>query len=65
MSERRPWTDEDVAKLKAMARRRAAADIAGELRRGLSATVMKAHQLGICGLNRKKVAAWADVSERR
>ncbi len=44
---RRRWTEDDVAKLKAMARRHASIEIAQELHRGLSATVMKAHQLGI------------------
>jgi hypothetical protein len=41
------WTDDDIAKLKNMARRYSTHHIASELGRGMSATVMKAHQLGI------------------
>jgi hypothetical protein len=44
---RRPWTPDDVAKLRAMARRLPTVQIAKELGRGVSATVMKAHVLGI------------------
>jgi hypothetical protein len=44
---RRPWTPDDVAKLRAMARRLPTVQIAKELERGVSATVMKAHALGI------------------
>jgi hypothetical protein len=47
MSERyrKPWSYEDIAKLKSMARRFPTAQIAQELGRGISATVMKAHEL--------------------
>ena len=44
---RRPWTPDDVAKLREMARRLPTVQIAKELERGLSATVMMAHGLGI------------------
>jgi hypothetical protein len=44
---RRSWTGEDIAKLKSMARRFPTAQIAQELGRGLSATVMKAHELRV------------------
>jgi hypothetical protein len=47
MQERRPWTPDDVAKLKIMARKYPTAQIAKELGRGHSATVMKAHALGV------------------
>ena len=43
----RRWTPGDITKLKSMARRYPAARIAQELGRGLPATVMKAHTLGI------------------
>ena len=42
MNERRPWTPDDIAKLKSMARRFPSARIARELRRGLPATVRAA-----------------------
>lgn len=44
---RRPWTDEDIAKLQSMARRYPTEYIAKELGRGVSATVMMAHSLRI------------------
>jgi hypothetical protein len=44
---RRPWTADDIAKLKAMAQKYPAAHIAAELGRGLPATRVKAHQLQI------------------
>lgn len=43
----RPWTTEDIATLRNLARRLPTAQIAKELGRGVSATVMKAHSLGI------------------
>ena len=45
--ERRPWTSDDIAKLACMAQKYPASEIAKALRRGLSATVMKAHTLRI------------------
>jgi hypothetical protein len=45
--ERRRWTDKDIAKLQNMARRYPTAPIAAALGRGISATVMKAHELRI------------------
>jgi hypothetical protein len=43
----RPWTAEDVARLKSMARKYTTKQIASELNRGHSATVMKAQSLGL------------------
>ena len=43
----KPWTIEDIEKLKTLAQRRKAADIAAELGRSLGSTTVKAHQLGI------------------
>jgi len=42
---RRPWTEEDITKLKQMAGRRSARDIAAELGRSLEATVAAASKL--------------------
>ena len=42
---RRPWTKEDITKLKHMAGRRSARDIAAELGRSLEATVAAASKL--------------------
>lgn len=44
---KRPWTADDIAKLKSMARRFSTGEIARRLDRGVSATVMKAHGLGL------------------
>lgn len=44
---RRLWTEEDIAKLKAMAGRRPAKDIANELGRSLGATVNVAAKLRV------------------
>ena len=44
---KRPWTTDDIAQLKSMARRVSTVEIAKQLGRGVSATVMKAHGLGI------------------
>jgi hypothetical protein len=44
MKDRRPWTEDDIAKLESLARRRPTVEIAKELGRGYAATVMKAHQ---------------------
>jgi hypothetical protein len=45
--ERKPWTKDDIAKLRAMAQKFPTAQIAAEIGRGHSATVMKAHELRI------------------
>ena len=45
--ERRRWSADDVAKLQNMAQKYPAAQIAAELGRDLSATMMKAHELRI------------------
>ena len=41
----RDWTDDDVAKLKAMAQKFPTARIARDLGRSIGATIVKAHQL--------------------
>ena len=41
----RPWTEEDIAKLRSMAQRYPTQTIAARLGRGVSATMVKAHQL--------------------
>ena len=41
----RPWTDEEITKLRSMAQRYPARTIAAELGRGVSAVAVKAHQL--------------------
>ena len=47
MPERKRWTNEDIDLLTRLARKYAASEIARELGRGLPATIMKAHKLGI------------------
>jgi hypothetical protein len=44
---KRPWTADDIARLRSMARWYPTVQIAMELDRGVSATVMKAHVLGL------------------
>jgi hypothetical protein len=44
---KRPWTEEDIAKLKSMARRYPTRQIAKTLGRGVPATIMMAHVLRI------------------
>jgi hypothetical protein len=44
---KRRWSDEEIAKLQAWAGKRRAADIAADLGRGKSATVVKAHLLKV------------------
>lgn len=41
----RPWTDEEITKLRSMAQRYPARTIAAELGRGVFAVAVKAHQL--------------------
>ena len=41
----RDWTDDDVARLKAMAQKFPTAKIARDLGRSIGATIVKAHQL--------------------
>jgi hypothetical protein len=43
----RRWTNDDIATLKSLAQKQPAADIAAGLGRSYSATVVKAHQLGL------------------
>jgi hypothetical protein len=45
MTRRTGWTDEDVAKLRSMARKHPPEEIAKELGRGVSAVRVKAHKL--------------------
>jgi hypothetical protein len=63
MSERyrKPWSYEDIAKLKSMARRFPTAQIAQELGRGISATVMKAHELQLSLRMKSKKGGRDDV----
>ena len=42
---RRAWSDEEIAKLRSMAKRYPTRVIAAELGRGVSATMVKAHEL--------------------
>ena len=61
----RRWSADDLAKLKNMAQKFPAAHIAAELGRGLSATMVKAHQLRVSLRMKKKKAsdfASADTS---
>jgi len=44
---RRPWSEDDIAKLKSMAGKLSARDIAAELGRSLGATVVEASKLKI------------------
>jgi hypothetical protein len=46
-NQRRPWTEEDIAKLKSMAGRLPAKDIAARLGRSLQATVTIAAKLSL------------------
>ena len=52
---RKLWSDSDIEKLKSMAGNYPTAQIAQELGRGLSATMVKAHELHI-SLRRKPAA---------
>jgi hypothetical protein len=63
MEERRPWTPEDILKLRSMAQKYPTTQISAELKRGHSATVMKAHLLRISlRLKPKRGSRPADVS---
>jgi hypothetical protein len=50
----RPWSDEDVSKLTAMAGRYTSIEIARVLGRSLGATILRAHQLRISLRTRPK-----------
>jgi hypothetical protein len=43
----RLWSESDLAKLRSMAQKKSATQIAAELGRGVSAVAVKAHELGI------------------
>jgi hypothetical protein len=59
---RRPWTDDDIAKLQSMARRYPTKQIAKELGRGVPATIMMAHTLRISlRLKPKKGSGLSDL----
>ena len=47
MGEHRPWTDEDVAKLRSMAGKYPSAEIATALGQSLAATKVMAHKLKV------------------
>ena len=51
---RKPWTEEDIAKLKSLARRVLTRQIAKELGRGVPATVRMAHSLKLSLRRRPK-----------
>jgi hypothetical protein len=60
----RPWTEEDIEKLRSMARRYPTKAIARELGRGVPATVMMAHSLRISlRLKPKKGSGICDLRE--
>jgi hypothetical protein len=44
---RQPWTNKDIETLRALAKRRKAADIAAELGRSPGSIAVKAHQIGV------------------
>ena len=44
---KRPWTEEDIAKLKQMAQKKPPSEIAAALGRSIGATCVKAHQLKV------------------
>ena len=44
---KRPWTEEDIAKLKQMAQKKPPSEIAAALVRSIGATCVKAHQLKV------------------
>jgi hypothetical protein len=52
----RRWSPEEISKLKSMAQKYPAAKIAEELGRGISATMVKAHELKL-SMRYKKPAA--------
>ena len=54
------WTADDIAKLKNLAQKQRREDIAVELGRSLSATSVKAHQLGVSLKAPAKVAIHPD-----
>jgi hypothetical protein len=63
MDERRPWTPDDIQRLRRMAQKYPTTQIARELKRGRSATIMKAHQLRISlSLNPKRGSRPANVN---
>jgi hypothetical protein len=63
MEKRRRWTPDDVSKLRSMAQKYPTTQIARELKRGHSATVMTAHLLRISlSLNPKRGSQPANVS---
>ena len=57
------WTPEEISKLKSMAQKYPAARIAEELGRGLSATVVKAHELKLSLRMHKPKAGPAEVTD--
>jgi hypothetical protein len=62
---RKPWTEEDIAKLKSLARRVPTRQIAKELGRGVPATVMMAHSLRLSlRLRPKKGSGEADLRDQ-
>ena len=71
---RRPWTEQDIAQLRSMAQRYPTRTIAARLGRGVSATMVKAHQLRLSLKVKSKAASpvfdpgpagfdWQELSE--
>ena len=56
------WTPDEISKLKSMAQKYPAAKIAEELGRGLSATVVKAHELKLSLRVRKAKVGQEEVT---
>jgi hypothetical protein len=50
----RRWNEDDIAKLRDLAQKRSRAEIAAQLGRGVSATVVKAHKLKISLSTRRR-----------
>jgi hypothetical protein len=54
----RPWTADEVAKLKSLAQRKSRKEIASQLGRSISATSVKAHKLKLSLKIREPVTKW-------
>jgi hypothetical protein len=63
LKSRRPWSEDDVAKLKSLAGRRSAEEIAAELGRTTGATVVEASKLKISLATRRLLGGPANRRE--
>ena len=61
--ERRRWTENDIAKLREMARKKPLPQIASDLGRGVSAVAMKAHELNLSLRMKPKKSSLAPAAE--